>query len=403
MLARLLPSDPIGRILALNALIASLGFGGFAVASSVFFTHSIGLTLREVGFGLSVSGLAQLLVSVPGGWICDRFCPRDIVIASTLANAVVLLSYVLVNSLAAFVAVAATLGMLHGLTHVAQEALLAALVPADNRVVVSAYVRTAVNAGFTVGALIAGLVVVEDSRAAYLGLLLVNVLAEVCVALLTLRVPRTRHRVKREAVRLGGALRDRPYVAVSLVCGVLFVAQTVLDVGVPIWILDHTHAPRVLAGWLFAINTVLIVAFQVRASRAIDNGAKAGPLVTKAFAAAAVSFVLIGASTYGNALVATLLLIAGVVMLSVGELWGSAAQWALRFDLADPQAQGQYGGVFALGSSVQNLVGPIVVTTATSALLFGGWLLLAAVMIVGGMIAAPVVRWAEQMRQNHFV
>ena len=79
---------------------------------------------------------------------------------------------------------------------------------------------------------------------------------------------------------------------------------------------------------------------------------------------------------------AVALLLAGVAVQSVGELWQTASAFGLSLELAQEHAQGEYQGVFALGRGIERAVAPAVL----SALCLGwgppGWL------VVGGVLAA---------------
>lgn len=394
----LLPASPYGRVLVVNALIASIGFAGFAVASAVFFTSQVGLSQREVGLGLSIGGAVRLVSSIPAGWLADRVDTRDLVVVSSLVAAVLPLGYTVVHSLAGFIVTVALLEAALGAASVGRSALLAALVPPAERVNVSAYMRSYLNIGFALGAFMAGIVISLDTRPAYLALLVLNVIVEIAVtAMVVVRLPRIGPGEAASGVAdLTLALRDLPFLAVSVLAGAGRIAQTVLSLGLPLWIVAHTSAPRVLAGWLLGLNAAIVVLLQVRASRGIESAEVGARAFARAGAAFALAFLAIGASGFGDALVASLLLLAGLLVLTLGELWASAAEWALRFELADPRAQGRYGGVFALGESISDLTGPVLVTTLTSTFLFGGWIALAVLVLVLGAAMLPAVRWAER-------
>jgi hypothetical protein len=62
-------------------------------------------------------------------------------------------------------------------------------------------------------------------------------------------------------------LRDRPYLAISALNGLLMTYGAVLTVGLPLWIVRRTHAPAWTVAGAFLLNTALAVALQVPASR----------------------------------------------------------------------------------------------------------------------------------------
>lgn len=54
--------------------------------------------------------------------------------------------------------------------------------------------------------------------------------------------------------------------------------HALLTIGMPLWIAGHTTAPHWLVSGLLLLNTVMVVLFQVRASRGTEDlGGAAGP------------------------------------------------------------------------------------------------------------------------------
>ena len=85
-----------------------------------------------------------------------------------------------------------------------------------------------------------------DTQAAYTSLMLGNAATAVnrcCLLYLRMpRVPGTR-RTKDAASGLT-AVRDLPYLAMSLVSGLIMLGDIILTVGMPLWVVTHTQAPR---------------------------------------------------------------------------------------------------------------------------------------------------------------
>ena len=57
----------------------------------------------------------------------------------------------------------------------------------------------------------------------------------------------------------------------SMCGGVLATHQVLLNVVIPLWLVEETDAPRVLLAWLFGTNTVMAVFLQVAAARGITT------------------------------------------------------------------------------------------------------------------------------------
>ncbi len=378
--------------MAVADFVGALGWGAFAAGSAVFFTRSVGLSAAQVGVGLSSAAAAGLLVAVPAGRLADRIGPIRVLITASLCSMVLFASYALVHSFAAFLVVVTLLGVLQRLDRISIQAVIAGLLERGDRVHVSAFLRSVNNAGFAIGATLAGVVVALDTRPAYLALPLGNVVATGVMVSLRSRLPRVPPAPPRgEHEQRWVALRDRPFLALTALYGLARLDGTLLDVAVPLWILHHTQAPRPLVALLAVVNTVLVVALQVRAARGTET--RRGIVRAKRSASLvmiAACFVFASSGWVGES-GAILLLIAGMTLLTAGELLISAAGWSMVYGLARPHAQGEYGAVFGLGTSAMQLAGPALVVLLTDRYGVVGWGAVAAVYVFVFFVIRPAM------------
>ncbi|MFI9262190.1 MFS transporter [Streptomyces sioyaensis] len=385
---------------ALN-LVASIGFGMYASGSALYFTRYVGLPVSEVGVGLTVAGLAWLPLSIHLGRLCDRMGARKATLAMSICQVVLLLAMTLVHDFPGFIVVVTLLGIFMQGGWICREALVAEMVGSGDRVAVSAQLRSAFNVGIILGSLAGGLILTLDSAPAYLALVLGSALAEGVATLLCARLPRRSvTRTKTSGPPIRSAIRDLPYLTLSLLYGFLAVGDIVLRVGIPLWIGAHSYLPKGLGAWLYGLNAVLVVVLQVPLSRGAETfGGVRRMLIVAGFASTA-SCLAISVSTDVPALLGVCALVASVVLLSLSEVWSSAAGWKLRYDLAPVHAQGTWGGVFALGSSVNLVMGPMLVTWAVERNTPTGWGLLSAAFLVAAAAVVPATTWALRTRTD---
>jgi hypothetical protein len=253
------------------------------------------------------------------------------------------------------------------------------------------------HVGVALGAVLGGVVVAVGTRGAYVALVLADAATFAAYAGLVASVPRVP-----PAPRRGGpaliVLRDRPYVALAAMTGVLSLCWGMLSSGVPLWIVGHTHASPSLGAAIVVVNAVGIAAFQVRVARGIETPLEAARGAFAAGALLAASCVLFALTAgLGGAAATALFLAAGVVHVA-GELLFVAAQWGLSIPLMPPGAAGQYQGMFAAGEAAAQMVAPVVMTTLVAGWGQPGWLLLGAVFVCATAPAAPATRWALRTR-----
>jgi predicted MFS family arabinose efflux permease len=380
-LSTLLPSSRDGRTLSLVTFVHSVGFGSFAACGALFFIRSAGLSVREVGVGTAIAGLIALAAALLAGQLADRVGPRDLLVVLCVAQAVLFASYSAVHSFGFFLVVICALTAADQGAWVARNTVIASMAAGSDRVRLKGHLRSVSKLGVALGTGFAAIPLYLDTRAAYLAVVFCNAGVAVATAFLAARLPR---RSRSTATRSGPAthsskpswmaLRDRQYMSVAVLCGLLATYHSLLTIALPLWVANNTDAPDALVAALFVSNTVLSVGLQTRASRRADTASAArrtARLGARLIAPACALFAMAATVPAGTAVV---LLVAGVVVLTVGELWTSAAAWSLSFELADSRAPGQYQGAFAVGMSVDAVAGPLLATGLVLGLGIVGWL-----------------------------
>ncbi|MFC7550175.1 MFS transporter [Plantactinospora sp. GCM10030261] len=394
----ILPAPGPTRVLAVATLINTVGRGIWLTASALFLTRAVGLTVTEVGIGLTVTALVSLVASSPMGYLADRYGPRGIQIAATLAAAGFTAALVTVRSLPAFLLVGAASALADAANRGARGALIAGVVPVADRVRTRAYLRSVTNVGISVGAVVAGLGIAADTRQAYVALVLADATTFLLAALVLTRLaPVPPVPAPTSGPRLL-ALRDRPFLVFTLLDGLMSMHFSLLNIALPLWIAGHTAAPRWLISALMLVNTAMVVMFQVRASRGTESITGAAAASRRAGVAIAAACALFAVSGSVPTAVAIALLFAGALAHVVGELWHSAAGWGISFGLAPEHAHGQYQGTYAMGMQVGSMLAPVVVTTLAVGWGLPGWLVLGVLFATLGALVPPVSRWAERHR-----
>ncbi|MFG2375674.1 MFS transporter [Streptomyces sp. NPDC048504] len=401
--AETVPAPGPARRLAVLTVVQSVGFGLFLSSSAIFFRRSVGLTAAQVGLGLSAAGLAGLLCTVPIGRLADRFGARRPLITVYAALAALFTGYCAVGGFAGFVALACAISVCETSSHPLRMTLTHEVFDAGARVRVSAQMRSLFNLGFMLGAAVAGGVLAVGGRGAFVAMILLTAVAHACCAVLTGRLPgRTVEAAPAGpgAPKRRSGLRDIRFVTLSLLCGVLELYQPILTVALPLWIIGRTRAPGAVNSVLLMLDTVLVIAFQVAASRGAETAPGAARLLRRSGVLLAVCCLVFALTQDRGPLVAVPLLLLGTVLLVVGELGQAAGSWGLSLHLPPPGRQGEYQGVFALGRGLQQTVGPYLVTALAVGAGRLGWALLAALLLLAGLVCPPLAGAALKTRET---
>ncbi|MFE0046145.1 MFS transporter [Streptomyces albireticuli] len=400
-LTGLLPPSGPARTFSYAVLIDSLGTGLYVVLAPLYLTSRIGLSAGDVGVGLGVAGLVGLLSAVPVGKLADRRGSRKTLLLMYGVQAVSAGAVPFVASLAAFTVIACVGALAAQGARSAQGALIAEI-GGEQRVRYRSQLTALSNAAVAIGSALAGLVINADSRAAFVVALLVNALSFAAAAgVQLLTAPGTPERRAAAGGRgientARSVLRDFPYIALTMVHGVLSVSLQVISLGLPLWIYRTGAGPAWLASVILTLNTVVIVLFQVRVSRSASSLSTAGRLLRHAGLLFLLGCSLPALTSRGRFDAA--LLLAAALVVTVGELLATAGGFEVSMTLAPEGCQGQYQGFFNLGYGASKALGPVLVTFLCIDHGPAGWAVLGVALCSPALAAPALVRRAERAR-----
>lgn len=396
-LTALVPEPGPRRVYALSMLINTFGFGLIMAATALYATRVVHLSTGQVGLAMTIAGLVGLLAAIPIGDLADRRGPRETVRVVMLVQCLAAVCYLFIRNFAGFVVVA-TVDMLSINAALAADGALLRRVGGQDAAAFRASTQAIVNVGISLGAVGCGVAVQIDTPDAYRALFIVNALTFLAGFVILKRLPRYEPLPKPQAGPRWGALTDKPFVAYTALAGAMFIQYFVIIFMLPLWILDHTHAPRWSISLFLLINTILIVLFQVRVGRNVKTIRQGGAAVRRAGMIFLFSCSAMGLAS-GLPGWAALLLLAGAVALhTYGELWHSSGSFALDFGLAPAHAQGQYQGLAGIGTGAGQAAAPVLLIGVGLSLGRAGWIGLGACFALISLTAPAIARWGERTR-----
>ncbi|MEU8848982.1 MFS transporter [Streptomyces sp. NPDC048564] len=381
--------------LVAGALLTALGQGMYSAASIIYFTRLLGLSVGQVGLALSAAGAMGFLATVPLGRLVDEIGARRTAVVLQIAKAVLVAALAVIQSFWLFLVAAALLGAATRGGQVAWQALVADVVGPQQRVRVQALTRSAFNGGVSVGVLAAAPVIVLTDRGPFVAMLLGVALCYLLVSQVTARLP-VPHQAVRKDLDVRPARPGTAFVLLGFVTGFLGLHISILEIAIPLWVLQQADVPESAVSLLLFVNTVLVIALQVPLSR--SSKSVRGSTITLAVSGAVVAAsCVVFALTHGlGGWSAIALLVSATVLLTLGEVLQSAASWGLGFELSPVGGRGGHLGAFALGSALQDIVGPGLVTFVLIQHPPEGWWLLAVALVAGGLVAIPLARRAQR-------
>jgi hypothetical protein len=387
----MVPAGPLRR-LAAGTLASAVGNGAWYTSWALFLTRSVGLSPGQVGIGMTAAGVAGLACATPAGYLADRLGAREVYATLLGVQAAAALAYFAVGGMAAFVVVACVAEAARS-GGGARNALVLGLT--DDHLTALGALRSISHLGWAAGAIAGAVIIGVDSRAAYVALLLLNAASYLVYAVLVLSVPRVGVAPGRRGLRV---VRDRPYVTLAGLVGMLALCWAMLSSGLPLWVALHTDAPRSISAVIVVLNSLAIALLQVRVSRPmVSPGAAARGAVLSGSVLAA-SCVLFALTAGGSGAAVVVLFLVAAAVHTAGELLFVAASWGLSIPLMPCGAAGEYQGVFATGEATALMAAPALMTTLVAGWGQPGWLVLAALFLLPALAAVPVTRWALRTR-----
>ncbi|MCA0294487.1 MAG: MFS transporter [Actinobacteria bacterium] len=386
------------RTVSTAGLPKGLGLVQFAAAAvdglvlSSITVHA--LVRLQVGAGtiailLSTAAALAMVTAPLLGAVADRVGLARAGAAYAALSGAALVIYAATRSLIGFAVAAVLFITAQAAAGSVRHAIAVVGVQGADRTQLRASMHTVLNAGFGCGTVLGVLVLANATDPVFSTAYGLGAAVSLVAAAATLRlsVPdRAGERRGTEGPWI--ALRDRPFaVAVALAC-LVQLTMPILSLLLPFWVL-HTAAPPWTAAVALAVNTVLVISVQRSwASRLVDARTTARSALIAAVAMGATGVILAALPLTDSPLTAVGLVIAGVIVLTVGEVSGGAAVWQVALQHVDAAAEGRYQSAFSMSASGARILGPLLALPLLINAGSSGWIVLTLTMSAACLLVA---------------
>jgi len=381
-LNKVIHEDPIIRKVSLASFIDRFGNGLLISVLVIYFSFTVGLGPHKTALALSLGAAAGLICTIPAGHLVDRIGQRSVVVVSMVLNGIAIMSLVFVHSFIWLTIAFAADSIANVFSRNAQQTLIARVGDSKTNPRNRAYTRSVNNLGIGLGSLGAGIALAINSPFGYQVAIFIDGLTFLIGAFIYTLVPFFPPTLQEREKFDWTIFKDGRYIAATLMSAVTNIQFVVQNVGIPIWIVKYSDAPRWWVSTMLILNTAAIVIFQVKVSKR-----------TKALKDSANQYLFTGLLLAGacllyafaegpSAQIASLFFLAGMVLHVIAELIIAMIHWQISFDLADSNRQGAYYGIWTLGNGLSEIIGPSLVTFALVSLGKPGWGLLALIFVL---------------------
>ncbi|MGA4845931.1 MFS transporter [Streptomyces sp. G5(2025)] len=386
------------RIIAIGVVVYATSSGLYLAGSTVYFVKGVGLSVAQIGTGLTIAGLVGFLTTVPVSMLANRWGPLRLLRLLQTWRAVWFAALAFAQDAVTFTLFASLFMISQGPVFPMVQILINAAAGEADRTRTLGVISSVINVGMSLGALAAAPFLSLGGTRALQAVLLTGaaccLLAAGLFGFLKVDVPEAEHKPSRWYSGIAAVARDRRYLGLTVTNGVLFLHTVLLSIGMPLWIVQSTDAPAGLLSVLFTVNTVLAIAFQVYFAKNVKSSRDGTRALRRAGLALAAYNLLLIVTLQSVGWVTVAVLLAATAVLTCGELLQGAGGWELSYRHAPEAQRTEYLSVFSLGTAIANIVGPALLALLLSrettglvalAVLFAG--AAAAVTAIGARLA----------------
>jgi MFS family permease len=325
---------------------------------SLYVTQRFGVGMTEAGLLLGVFSLAGMAGGALGGALTDRFGRRGIVLFGLVFSAVSALTMGLVNDLVVFYPLGAVVGLLGSLADPARQAIVADVLPENQRAEGFGLMRVAGNLAWIIGPTIGGFVANYSFMMLFILDTITSCLTAVVIYLL---VPETKPQAAPGAEPQGmvqvfagyrHVFRDGLFMGLIGCSMLVLIVYQQLYSTLAVYLRDvHGISPQGF-GFLISVNAGLVVLLQLWVTRRI----KARPPLLMM----AVGAILYGAGFGMIGFVSAYwLFVVAAIIITAGEMIAVPVSQSLAAMMAPADMRGRYMAVFGLAWAIPSTIGPL--------------------------------------------
>ena len=333
------------RLMFFGMLISTVGSSMIWPFLMIYVKERLDLPLSTVTGLTSINAATGLLAAFLAGPITDRFGRKWVMVFALFANGLVYVFQSQADSLSAFAVLMAISGIFNPLYRVASDAMLADLIPADQRPEAYALLRMSNNTGIAVGPALGGFIATISYTVAFYiaaaGLIAYGLLM---FAFAVETLP------QRSSVSPSGAqmlkgylyiLKDSHFTLFALSFVLTQMCATLMWVLLPVFAKTEYKIPENVYGWIPTTNALMVVFLQIYVTM-FTRKRKPLPMMALGtfFYAIGVGSIALGHG-FGGFWVS-------MVVMTIGELIAMPTASTYVAALAPAEMRGRYMSVFSL-------------------------------------------------------
>lgn len=374
------PASSSGLKYGAAMLIDAIGTGMVIPVIIIYLTSAASITPAKSAYYLTIIGLVSMLGMPIGGLLADKFGSKKVVTASLLLSSVCFMILSLAHNTTVVVFVLSTISLLDRISKAVKIAFVTDFSHSFDRQSTLAFSRSMRNGGYAFGGLLSSVWLGFSDTKLIWTLFSMNSATFLAALIITNSIQTYRHiptANEEKDYNFFGVIKNRKYIVATLLNTVIVALTPIIMFGIPFWIGNLTTFPISVAPALFSINAIIVFLIQPIVAKYVQTYAAAMQYYCLAAFIYAGSFGLILLSALYATPFSVYTLIAGIAVLSLGEVVTSSAEFYISIEMAPSTQIGQYLGVFGLGIEIQRVFGPAIIIWILQGLGNGAWIMMA--------------------------
>lgn len=339
-------------------LIDSVGGAILFPFFTLYITQKFGVGMTTVGMIFGTFAVASMVGSTIGGAMADRLGRKPLILFGLVVSAISSLWLGLVNEIELFFVGAIFVGLFTNIGGPARQAMIADILPEEQRAQGFGLFRVVVNLAAAIGPAIGGFL----ASRSYLSLFLTDATISIFVAILLFIVlPETRIASKSQEKEsmgqtfggYGTVLRDRFFMFFWFASALSTLVYIQMNGTLAVYLRDVHNVSLQSFGAILSLNASMVVLFQFAITRRYAKYPELA-VITVGALLNAVGFALYGfVATYGLFLLA-------MAIITIGEmLWAPISQ-SIVARLAPDDMRGRYMAFYGFSWAVPFAIGPLL-------------------------------------------
>lgn len=324
--------------------------GQFVMPFLVIYLTHIGYSTAKAGLALGAYGFGHVVASSMGGHLADRIGRRNTIVLSMFGTAAAMMALSQARAYGWIVVLTAITAAFGELYRPASHALLADLMPADQRVFSFAIYRFAINLGVAAGPAMAGFLAEHSFFYLFAGDALTSVIYGIIAVFALPQGLKTYEKGERMGEALRIAARDRRFMLFLLATLMAALVDMQMGSTFALHVTTIGFAPHVY-GMLISLNALLVITCELVIINATQR-LSPRPVIALGYLLWGLGFSLTGIAH-------TIPLLAWTVVIwTFGEMVSSPLIAAYVAQIAPERYRGRYMGLFVTAWSVALCIGP---------------------------------------------